>query len=55
MIGLPIEAMDEEMMQLKLKSEEYATLIEKHKALHNTTLGEYNELDKYGLSSRSRE
>ncbi len=45
--GLTMDAMDKEVKLLKAKSDEYVRLIEKHKALHNTTLGEYQELDKY--------
>lgn len=45
--GLTMDAMDEEVKLLKAKSDGCVRLIEKHKALHNTTLGEYQELDKY--------
>jgi hypothetical protein len=41
---------DKELQQLKLESEQYKSLIEKQKALHATTLGEYKELDKYVAS-----
>lgn len=47
--GLTMDAMDEEVKLLKAKSDECVRLIEKHKALHNTTLGEYQELDKYAV------